>query len=236
MEEGWDDGDPVVQGASRWVSQQAERLVAALRGAGVHEVPLGPLPPTCYPIAIPRATENVSLIMSCVKRHKQNGAVPPTFRLHSWENLPRALWRIPPGEPPFGVHVDLNNAFWSFRLPPGVKRLFPLWPGPGLPAEEPERLPFGWKYNPHFCQAALARVLQGVLRSGMLLTHQLDDFSGTRVNRCFLVHRLTSDVHMFITTTTIYRSSLGNIMTEYNYYVGDLYSKVNADEMRHTFE
>ena len=38
------------------------------------------------------------------------------------------------------------------------------------------RLPFGRKYSPYFCQLALARVLQGVLPSGVLLVHYLDDF------------------------------------------------------------
>ena len=53
VEESWEDEDRVVKGASRWVSEQVEHLVAALRGAGVYQVPPDPLPPTCYPFVIP---------------------------------------------------------------------------------------------------------------------------------------------------------------------------------------
>ena len=35
VEESWEDGDRVVKGAPRWVFQQVERLVSALRGSGV---------------------------------------------------------------------------------------------------------------------------------------------------------------------------------------------------------
>ena len=49
----------MVKGASRWVSQQVERLVAALWGAGVYQVPPDPLPPTCYPFVTPKSPEKV---------------------------------------------------------------------------------------------------------------------------------------------------------------------------------
>ena len=64
-------------------SQQVERLVSALRGAGVFQVPSDPLPPTCYPFVIPKSSERVSLIMGCVKQNRMDGSVPPTFRLDS---------------------------------------------------------------------------------------------------------------------------------------------------------
>ena len=43
-EESCEDGDSVVRGASRWVSQQVERLATTLRGAGVYQVPPRGLP------------------------------------------------------------------------------------------------------------------------------------------------------------------------------------------------
>ena len=100
---------------------------------------------------IPKSLEKVSLILSCVNQNKRDGSVPPTFRLDSWEDLARALSRIPPGQPLFAVQIDLKDAFWSFRLPPQARRIFRFRPGPGLPAVELERLPFGWKYSPYFC-------------------------------------------------------------------------------------
>ena len=125
---------------------------------------------------IPKSSEKVSLILSFAKRNKRDASVPPTFRLDSLEDLACALCRIPPRQPLFAVHIDLKNPFWSFLLPPGVPRIFRLRPGLGLPAVELERLPFGWKYGPHFCQTALARVLQVLLPPVVLLVHYLDDF------------------------------------------------------------
>ena len=117
VEDSWEDGDRVVKGASRWVSPQVERVVSALWGVGVYQVRADPLPPTCYPFVIPKSSEKVN----------QDGAKPPTFRLDFWEDLARALSRIPPREPLFAVHIDLKNPFWSFRLPqPWARRIFYL--------------------------------------------------------------------------------------------------------------
>ena len=46
VEESWEDGPRMVKGSSRWVSHRVERIVSALRGAGVYEVPADPLPVT----------------------------------------------------------------------------------------------------------------------------------------------------------------------------------------------
>ena len=143
VEEGWEDGDRVVKGASRWVSQQVGRLFSTLRGAWVYQVPPDPLPLRCYPFVIPKTSEKVSLILSRVKQNRMDGSVLPTFRLGSWEDLARALSRIPPGQALFAVHIDFKKAFWSFRLPPQAQRIFRFRPGPSLPAVELERLPFG---------------------------------------------------------------------------------------------
>ena len=176
VEESPEDGYRVVKGASRWVSQQAERPVSApVGGGGVPGAP-GPTPPTCYLFVIPKSSEKVSLILSCVKQNKRDKSVPLTFRLDFWKDLARALLTIPPGHPLFVVHIDLKNAIWSFRLPPQTRRIFRFRPSPGLPAVELERLPFGWKQSPYFCQTAQLRVLHGVLPPGVLLVHYLDDF------------------------------------------------------------
>ena len=114
-----------------------------LAGGGVLPSAAQPPPPTCYPLVIPTSSEKVSLLLSCVKQNKRDGSVPPTFRLDSWEYLACAVSRIAPGKPLFGVHIDLKNAFWSFRPPPGARRLFRFRSGPGLPDVELERLPFG---------------------------------------------------------------------------------------------
>ena len=48
VEQEWQDGDRVVRGATRWVSQQVQRIVQALRGAGVYEEPADPPPPPAH--------------------------------------------------------------------------------------------------------------------------------------------------------------------------------------------
>ena len=158
----------MVKGASRWVLPQVERVVSALRGAGMYQVPADPLPPTCY------------LILSCVKQNKQEEAKPLTFRLKALEDLARALSRIPPGEPLFAVHVDLKNAFWFFRLPPPACRIFGFRPGPGMPTVELEHLPFGWKYSPYFCQTAVARVLLQYSCALLLQTYECQHSAQTQ--------------------------------------------------------
>ena len=67
----------------------------------------------------------------------------PTFRLDSWEDLAHALFQIPLGQPLFAVHINLKNVFLSLRLPPQARRVVRCRPGPGVPAVELERLPFG---------------------------------------------------------------------------------------------
>ena len=76
-----------MKGASRWVLPQVERVVSAVRGAGVYQVPANPLLPTRYPFVIPKSSEKVSLVLSCVKQNREDGAKPPTFKLDSWEEF-----------------------------------------------------------------------------------------------------------------------------------------------------
>ena len=164
VEREWQDGERVVRGASRGISQHVQRIVQALRGAGVYEETADPSPPpTCYPFVIPKSSEKVSLILSCVKINKSDGAKPPTFRLDSWEDLARSLSAFPPDVDLYGVHIDLKNAFSSFCLPPEARRIFRFRPAPGAPPVALSRLPFGWNYRPYLCQTGLARVLRGVL-------------------------------------------------------------------------
>ena len=50
----WQDGDRVVRGATRWVSQQVQRIVQALRGAGSTRRRLTPPPPHVLPLRHPQ--------------------------------------------------------------------------------------------------------------------------------------------------------------------------------------
>ena len=53
VEREWQDGERVVRGATRWVSQQVQRIVQALRGAGVYEETADPPPPRVTPSSSP---------------------------------------------------------------------------------------------------------------------------------------------------------------------------------------
>ena len=53
VEREWQDGDRVVRGATRWVSQQVQRIVQALRGAGVYKETADP-PPHVLPLRHPQ--------------------------------------------------------------------------------------------------------------------------------------------------------------------------------------
>ena len=119
-----------------------------LWGAVVYEE--APLAPTCYPFIIPKASKKVTLILSYVKVNKQDAADPPTFHLSLWEDLSRALIQVPLGTPLYGLHIDLKNAFWSFRLPAAARQVFRSRPAPGAAPVKQGHLPFGWKYSPTF--------------------------------------------------------------------------------------
>ena len=131
----------------------------------------------------PLVSEKVSLLLSCAKQNNRDWAVPPTFRLNSGEDLARALSRIRPENTLFRVHIDLKKAFKSFRLPSRVRRFFRFRPGIGLLPVELEHVAFRWKYSPHFCQIALARVLQGLLPLGCCSCTILTIFCSSTPNR-----------------------------------------------------
>ena len=68
------------------------------------------LPPSCFPFIIPKSSEKVSLILSCLGTNKRIGD-PPTFQLPSWEGIAQMLATTPPSRRLFCTHVDPTNAF-----------------------------------------------------------------------------------------------------------------------------
>ena len=110
------------------------------------------LTPTCWPSIIPKTSEKVSLILSCVKQNGLDGCKPRRFSLRSWEQLSNLLVTFYPGVPLYGTHIDLKNALWSFVLPESARTIFRLRSGPSGWVVGLGRLPFGWKYSPFICQ------------------------------------------------------------------------------------
>ena len=138
------------------------------------------LPPTCWPFIIPKISENVSSILSCVKQNGLDGCTPPRFSLRSWEQLSKLLVTFYPRVPLYGTHIGLKNAFWSFVLPESARTVFRPRSGPSGRVVGLGRLPFGWKYSPFICQQTLARIVERVLPPNILSVHYLHNF--------FLVH------------------------------------------------
>ena len=75
----------------------------------------------------------------------------------------------------YGTHLDLSNAFWSFKLPRRPTELLGFIPGRGGGWCHWTGL-FGWAFSPFICQELLGRVVRGIVPEGVFLVHCLDDF------------------------------------------------------------
>ena len=163
-------------GAPPWVSDEVTKFVGVLKRQWLLYDLSEELPPTCWPFIIPKTSEKVSLILSCVKQNGLDGCTPPRFSLRSWEQLSKLLVTFYPGVPLYGTHIDLKNAFWSFVLPALARTVFGLRSGPSGRVVGLGRLPSGRKYSPFMCQQTLARIVERVLPPDVLLVHYLDYF------------------------------------------------------------
>ena len=83
-----------------------------------------PMGATCWPFVIPKSTEKVSLIFNLVE-FNESLHKPLSFSLDGWEQISRRLAEWPADRPLFCTHVNLKNAFWSFKLPRRHERAFP---------------------------------------------------------------------------------------------------------------
>ena len=168
-----DDRDNARPGPPLWVSDEVTKFVGVLKRQWLLYDLSGDLPPTCWPFIIPKTSEMVSLILSCVKHNGLDGCTPPRFSLRSWEQLSKVLVTFFPGVRLYGTHIDLKNAFRSFVLPASARTVFRLRSGPSGRLVGLGRLPFGWKYSPFICQQTLARIVGRVLPPDVLLVHSL---------------------------------------------------------------
>ena len=78
---------------------------------------------------------------------------PPKFRLPALEGIKRWMGDAPRnrgGGRVFLTKLDLQNAYWSIRLPPLWRRVFVVKGGSGRRFRY-ARLPFGWSYSPAIC-------------------------------------------------------------------------------------
>ena len=74
-------------GGSRTVGSGVAEMMATQRGWGV--ITAMPLPPSCFPFIIPKSSEKVSLIPSCLSHGRISD--PPPFQFPSWEGIARLL-------------------------------------------------------------------------------------------------------------------------------------------------
>ena len=131
-----------------------------------------PPPHTCWPFIIPKTSEKVSLMLSCVKQNGMDGCTPPRFWWRSWEQLSKLLITFFRGVPLYGTHINLKNALWSFVLPESARTLFRLRSGPSGKVVGLD----GWKYSPYICRRAVAQLVEVVVPPDILLVHYLNDF------------------------------------------------------------
>ena len=64
-------------GAPPWVSDEVTKFVGVLKRQWLLYVLWEELPSTCWPFIIPKTSEKVSLILSCVKQNGLDGCTPP---------------------------------------------------------------------------------------------------------------------------------------------------------------
>ena len=162
------EADP--NGGSGSVGPGVAEMAFTLMNSGV----ISETPPSCFPFIIPKSSEKVSLILSSLGMNERIGD-PPTFQLPSWEGIARMLATTPRSQRLFCTHVDLTNAFWSFCPPPKMRAAFRFQDRPGGQVFALDRLPFGWKFSPIFCQGILGNLVRPLVPPHMELLHYLDD-------------------------------------------------------------
>ena len=97
-----------------------------------------PLLPSCFPFIIPKSSEQVSLILSCLGMNERIGD-PPTFQLPSWEGIAQpAVGGHAPVLVPFLHPRGAHQRFLEFSPPPTDARGVPFSGPAGRP-----RLCFG---------------------------------------------------------------------------------------------
>ena len=165
------EADP--NGSSGSVGPGVAEMASTMMNSGV--ISETPLPPSYFPFIIPKSSEKVSLILSCLGMNEQIGD-PPTFHLPSWEGIAQLLATTLRSQRLFCTHVDLTNAFWSFRPPQEMRAAFRFRDRPGGQVFALDRLPFGWKFSPIFCQRILGGSVRPLVPPHMELLHYLDDF------------------------------------------------------------
>ena len=101
-------------------------MTDAIRRTGVLHDEDPSMTPTCFPFVIPKNSVKCSLILSCVGIHEGLPLKPPKFSLASWELSMIGRWMAEqdPSRELYGTHVDVSNAFWSFKLPRKASRIF----------------------------------------------------------------------------------------------------------------
>ena len=106
---------------------------------------------------------------------------PPKFRLPGLEAIRHWMGRARPRRVGGGrcrvflAKLDLQNAYWSIRLPTAWRSVFVVGGRSGRRFRY-ARLPFGWAYSPVICQKLVSSVIRGALsRRGVRGWVYLDD-------------------------------------------------------------
>ena len=114
--------------------------------------------PTTSCFLIPKNEEKCRFIMDPIL-NAVDPRRPRSFRLPTLEGLGR---RLASGRSTYMTKTDLQNCYWSIKLPREWRRVFVVTAG--ARAYRVTRLPFGWAYSPSICQRLVSGIVKGSLR------------------------------------------------------------------------
>ena len=104
------------------------------------------------------------MILDATPINEADARSPAKFRLPGLEGLRDWLrGEVGGGKAPWLAKLDIQNAFWSIKLPRLWRRIFVLRSADGR-AYRYTRLPFGWRYSPLVCQTLVRSIVAGALR------------------------------------------------------------------------
>ena len=99
-------------------------MTDAIRRTGVLHDKDPSMTPMCFPFVIPKNSVTCSFILTCVGIHEGLPVKFSKVSLASSELIGRWMAEQDPSRESYGTHVDLSNAFWSFKLPRRASRSF----------------------------------------------------------------------------------------------------------------
>ena len=140
--------------------------------------------------------EKCRLLLNAVRINARDHMAPKAVRLPTLSHLAHAIKGSKLGR--WLCKIDLQNRYWSIRLPCSWHRVFVVQAG--RRRYKYTRLPFGWRYSPSICQTLVKRLVASAISAAKVpvgnkvyLDDVLLDAKGRRslnIGRKAVVHKL----------------------------------------------